>query len=171
MLLVSYIQQYFNTSITVLTNQVWKLLIALFKVPNTGAFTVPHYAVTTVDPMPFWFSMGRPTVFCVNTLAAHNQWCSCDLGIYLYRGYFQCILVSPMHPLSNLTKAESERVGPLLLGTAKAWSFIRACLPHQPGLTNTPANAMGQMFDNLSAASRHSSAIPISKWLRARGPH
>ena len=34
----SYIQQYFNTSITVLTNQVWKLLIALFKVPNTGAF-------------------------------------------------------------------------------------------------------------------------------------
>ena len=42
MLLVFYIQQYFNTSITVLTNQVWKLLmIALFKVPNTGAFTVP----------------------------------------------------------------------------------------------------------------------------------
>ena len=40
MLLVSYIQQYFNTSITVLTNQVWKLPIALFKVPNTGAFTV-----------------------------------------------------------------------------------------------------------------------------------
>ena len=34
------IQQYFNTSITVLTNQVWKLLIELFKVPNTGAFTV-----------------------------------------------------------------------------------------------------------------------------------
>ena len=29
MLLVSYIQQYFKTSITVLTNQVWKLLIAL----------------------------------------------------------------------------------------------------------------------------------------------
>ena len=44
MLLVSYIQQYFNTPITVLTNQVWKLLIALFKVPNTGAFTVHvHY--------------------------------------------------------------------------------------------------------------------------------
>ena len=40
MLLVSYIQQYFNTSITVLSNQVWKLLIALFKEPNTGAFTV-----------------------------------------------------------------------------------------------------------------------------------
>ena len=40
MLLISYIQQYFNTSITVLTNQVWKLLIALFKVPNTGALTV-----------------------------------------------------------------------------------------------------------------------------------
>ena len=40
MLLVFYIQQYFNTSITVLTNQVWKLLIALFKVPNTGALTV-----------------------------------------------------------------------------------------------------------------------------------
>ena len=40
MFVVSYIQQYFNTSITVLINQVWKLLIALFKVPNTGAFTV-----------------------------------------------------------------------------------------------------------------------------------
>ena len=40
MLLVSYIQQYFNSFITVLTNWVWKLLIALFKVPNTGAFTV-----------------------------------------------------------------------------------------------------------------------------------
>ena len=41
MLLVSYIQQYFNTSITFLTNQVLKeLLIALFKVPNTGAFMV-----------------------------------------------------------------------------------------------------------------------------------
>ena len=33
----------FNTSIRVLTNQVWKLLIALFKVLNTGAFTVWHY--------------------------------------------------------------------------------------------------------------------------------
>ena len=43
MLLVSYIQQYFNTSITVLTNRVWKLLIALFKVPNTGAYTVPIF--------------------------------------------------------------------------------------------------------------------------------
>ena len=40
MSLVSYIQQYFNTSITVLTNQVWKLLIGLFKVPNIGVFTV-----------------------------------------------------------------------------------------------------------------------------------
>ena len=28
--------------INILTNQVWKLLIALFKVPNTGALTVPH---------------------------------------------------------------------------------------------------------------------------------
>ena len=45
MLLVSYIQhyqQYFNTSITVQTKQVWKLLIALFNVPNTGAFTVAY---------------------------------------------------------------------------------------------------------------------------------
>ena len=32
--------KYFNTSITVLTNQVWKLMIALFKVPNTGAFMI-----------------------------------------------------------------------------------------------------------------------------------
>ena len=39
-MLVSYIQQYFDTSFRLLTNQVWKLLIALFKVPNTGAFTV-----------------------------------------------------------------------------------------------------------------------------------
>ena len=45
MLLVSYIQQYFNTSITVLTNQVWKLLIALFKVPNTGAFMVITFSI------------------------------------------------------------------------------------------------------------------------------
>ena len=48
MLLVSYIQQYFNTSITVLTNQVWKLLIALFKVPNTGAFTVHRFEIPAV---------------------------------------------------------------------------------------------------------------------------
>ena len=39
-----YIQHYFNTSITVLTNQVWKLLIALFKVPNTCAFTVQLFS-------------------------------------------------------------------------------------------------------------------------------
>ena len=36
--MVSFIQQYFNNSITVLTNPVWKLLIALF-----GAFTVPNF--------------------------------------------------------------------------------------------------------------------------------
>ena len=46
--MVSYIQQYFNTSITVLTNQVWKLLIALFKVLNTGAFTIPSNQVCFV---------------------------------------------------------------------------------------------------------------------------
>ena len=38
MLLVSYNQQYFNTSITVLTNQVWKLLIALFKVSKVETY-------------------------------------------------------------------------------------------------------------------------------------
>ena len=48
--LVSYIQQYFNTSITVLTNQVWKLLIAPFKVPNTGAITVLGQWSSTVRP-------------------------------------------------------------------------------------------------------------------------
>ena len=63
MLLVCYIQRFFFffffflllffcccmfywinkiTSITVLTNEVWKLLIVLFKVPDTGAFTVPY---------------------------------------------------------------------------------------------------------------------------------
>ena len=44
MLLVSYISQFLNTFITVVTNQVSKLLTALFKVPNSGAFTV-HAAV------------------------------------------------------------------------------------------------------------------------------
>ena len=40
----TFFQQYNTcTSITVLTNQVWKLLIALFKVPNTGALTVHAY--------------------------------------------------------------------------------------------------------------------------------
>ena len=62
MLLVSYIQQHFNTSITVLTNQVWKLLIALSKVPNTGAFTVhiqlkrsPH--ITMIRPISYFCVM------------------------------------------------------------------------------------------------------------------
>ena len=41
----SCIQQYFNTSITVLTYRVWKLLIALFKVPNTGALTVHVFSM------------------------------------------------------------------------------------------------------------------------------
>ena len=41
--------KYFNTSITALKNQVWKLLIALFKVPNTGALTV-----LTHKPMCSW---------------------------------------------------------------------------------------------------------------------
>ena len=49
MSLVSYIQQYFDTSITVLTNQVWKLLIALFKVPNTGVFTVHEQIAKETD--------------------------------------------------------------------------------------------------------------------------
>ena len=50
MLLVSYIQQYFYTSITVLTDQLWKLLIALFKVPNTGVFTVyQHYLLLYIE--------------------------------------------------------------------------------------------------------------------------
>ena len=54
LLLVSYIQQYFNISITVLTNQVWKLLIALFKVPNTGAFTVCDYFSITLPWNNLW---------------------------------------------------------------------------------------------------------------------
>ena len=54
------IQQYFNTSITVLTNQVSKLLIALFKVPNTGAFTVLAIIRTELSARPggeqfLWF--------------------------------------------------------------------------------------------------------------------
>ena len=52
MLLVSYIRQYVNTSITVLTNQVWKLLIALFKVPNTGAFMVLQVVVLESFHLP-----------------------------------------------------------------------------------------------------------------------
>ena len=54
MLLVSYIQQYFNTFITVLTNQVWKLLIALFKVLNTGAFTVHPKFWTIQIALGYW---------------------------------------------------------------------------------------------------------------------
>ena len=53
MLLVSYIPQYFNTSITVLTNLVWKLLIALFKVPNTGALTVIYLKNSIIIPSHF----------------------------------------------------------------------------------------------------------------------
>ena len=38
MLLVSYMQQYFNTSITVLTaNQVWKLPVGIHTAESTGA--------------------------------------------------------------------------------------------------------------------------------------
>ena len=61
MLLVSYmyIQQYFNTSITVLTNQVWKLLIALFKVPNTGAFTVLLEYSNRIDHHYFYWCILR----------------------------------------------------------------------------------------------------------------
>ena len=70
MLLVSYIQQYFNTSITVLTNQVWKLLIALFKVPNTGAFTVTIF-LWGVLWGPYLFMRGhiKYAVVGVNSLA------------------------------------------------------------------------------------------------------
>ena len=66
MLLVSYIQQYFNnTSITVLTNQVWKLLIALFKVPNTGAFTL---GVNFLKLWKWW------TNLCAQTLSLAHTW-------------------------------------------------------------------------------------------------
>ena len=56
--MVSYIQQYFNTSITILTNQVWKLLIALFKVPNTGAFTVPFTTLVLIERQGDWSKRG-----------------------------------------------------------------------------------------------------------------
>ena len=46
MLLVSYIQQYFNTSITILANQVWKLLIALLTVLNTGVLNLKVHVIT-----------------------------------------------------------------------------------------------------------------------------
>ena len=66
MWLVSYIQQYFNTFITVLTNQVWKLLIALFKVPNTGAFTVPQEIVC---PLALFDTVCRMSYMCKLTQA------------------------------------------------------------------------------------------------------
>ena len=59
MLLVSYIQQYFNTSITVLTNQVWKLLIALLKAPNTllkSAVTCRDHMVHCHGSHECWFT-------------------------------------------------------------------------------------------------------------------
>ena len=52
----AYIQQYLNTSITVLTNQFWKLLIALFKVPNTGIDDVLFLMSTHCCTMPQWYA-------------------------------------------------------------------------------------------------------------------
>ena len=82
MLLVSYIQQYFNTSITVLTNRVWKLLIALFKVPNTGAFTVHgilktcHFQMKSSFPKPDKSTFDENLVFNIivqNYIRASNK--------------------------------------------------------------------------------------------------
>ena len=75
MLQVYYIQQYFNTSITVLTNQVWKLLIALFKVPNTGAFTVPQGPLLTRHKSyTYILCIHFNWLFCYNTVSI--WWCN-----------------------------------------------------------------------------------------------
>ena len=78
MLLVSYIQQYFDTSITVLTNQVWKLLIALFKVPNTGAFMVLGKTMLVVTsfhwaPDDLIFSLNGCEAQYLNNLLSNKQ--------------------------------------------------------------------------------------------------
>ena len=78
--MVSYIQQYVNTSITVLTTQVWKLLIALFKVPNTGALTVEGNNMLKLsykwDPKTdFWLNYIHvyQTVLSFNFCLCHTQ--------------------------------------------------------------------------------------------------
>ena len=77
MLLVSYFQQYFNTSITVLTNQVWKLLIALFKVLNTSALTVifsrmSMHIINVKSILEQAWSQYPCSITIVGSLANHN---------------------------------------------------------------------------------------------------
>ena len=68
-------QQYFNTSITVLTNQLWKLLIALFKVPNTGVFTVlVKYCICK-----WGLAKYNINSFIVHVLAHLGKWVVTDL--------------------------------------------------------------------------------------------
>ena len=76
MLLVSYIQQYFNTSITVLTNQVWKLLIALLKVPNTGALTVltTEWSISGIFRAIFNSLISSLAIFSLYWKSKHYKW-------------------------------------------------------------------------------------------------
>ena len=61
--MVSYIQQYFNTF---QFSSVWKLLIALFKVPNAGAVTVHN------GDSPFWLVLNGTSLNSDSALLALN---------------------------------------------------------------------------------------------------
>ena len=62
------------TSITILTNQVWKLLIALFKVLNTGVFTVSLISCASNNYFFFFLLLPSPFLFlCLlpNSYSSH----------------------------------------------------------------------------------------------------
>ena len=77
--LVSYIQQYCKTSITLLTNQVWKFLIALFKVPNTVGFTVPTSDLL-ISVFPLILKTFQIQVRPFSLEDSQSEFCSCSEG-------------------------------------------------------------------------------------------
>ena len=86
MLLVSYIQQYFNTSITVLTNQVWKLLLQKYQhflpppppPPPPESYNVCSYCSVCVFRVVFFvLYCSVPYTFCSCKILLY--FCSCKL--------------------------------------------------------------------------------------------
>ena len=118
MLLVSYIQQYFHTSITVLTNQAWKLLIALFKVPNTGAFTV--YS-------------SKQSIFQINlekSMSDNSFLGSCRTAWQKKSSYF-FVHHEPLTATLQSTSPKSNLWGPhksLRLRWNSSYSFVHICM-------------------------------------------
>ena len=98
MLLISYIQQYFNTSITVLTNQVWKLPIALLKVLNTGAFTVLANHSCWVTAWQGWEDVWTFHMSCAQ-ISYHNFCFTCKAG--LRRGQYRHHYFSVLPAISS----------------------------------------------------------------------